>query len=186
MPIPGLWVPPSADPMLAMRNELDAERRAYAESAMGQIEHLRAELRRIDPYLTLERVHANAPDDDPATIPGYWHIVRHNPGAPDTWEPITGEHGEYVEPTSRIFDKLAEGDMWRDDYGRRARKRQARAAADRERDKERRRAAKALEFNERAAAATQVRISFDRDHRWTQNTAGRRAASERPTATTDQ
>ena len=44
---------------------------------------------------------------------GYYHIIRDNSeaGAPDTVMIIEGEHGQYVEPTSRVFDKLAAGDM---------------------------------------------------------------------------
>jgi hypothetical protein len=169
--VTAIWLP--SDPMLDARAEVDAERQAYAEERVAQMRHLIAELRRIDPYLDLVKVREDSPGDA-TVIPGYWHVVRHNPDAPDTWMPITGEDGEFAEPTSRIFDKLAEGDMWRDEHKVRARKRQAKDAADREREKERRRERLSSEMNERVLAATRTQISMNPDTPWTQNVDGRR------------
>lgn len=173
-----LWVPPTADPGLAARAEVDAQRRAYAEEKIAQYEHFNKELYAIDPYLELVRVREDAPDDDPAVWPGYWHVTKHNPGAPDSWMVIHGDNGEWAEPTSRIFEKLAEGDMWRDEYGRRARKRQAERAAAKEREKENRQALLAEELRDRVNAATRTFVSMDQSTPWSQNHAGRRGAGK--------
>lgn len=180
---PGLWVPPAADPLRDTRRQVDAERAAFVEHMRGllpETRRLNGELRRVDPYLELVFVAERAPDDDPAMIPGCWHLVRHNPDASDTWMPIHDGDGGYVDPrdaASRVFDKLAEGNMWNASHLQRQRKREARRAAEREREKERQRQERVDEANERWAAASQVRISFSPEHRWTQNTGGRRGAN---------
>jgi hypothetical protein len=174
----GLWLPPSAQPLVDERHAVDAERAQLADDHMHRlledVRRINAELRRIDSHLELVFVGDRAPDLLPEVRPGRWHVVRRNPGAPDTWMPVVGPAGEYVEPTSRIFERLAQGDMWRDEYGHRARRRQAHAAAERERRRDLDREQRATELRERVAAATQVRISFNPDERWSQNVAGRR------------
>lgn len=184
-----LWTPQSAERQA--RAQVDAEREAFAEYMRGLLPETRRmneELRRIDPYLELVFVGERAPDDDPAIVPGRWHVVRHNPDAPDTWMPVVGENDGYAEPTSRIFDKLAVENMWNASHLERKRKREARRAAERERDKERNRALKAQEFNERHAAATRTQVSMNTDVPWAQNFQGtkrRGPKSGRPDSITE-
>jgi hypothetical protein len=47
-------------------------------------------------------------------IPGFWHIKREN-GAdlPDTYLPITGPSGEFMEPHQGVLDMLREKDLQR-------------------------------------------------------------------------
>lgn len=183
-----LWTPQSAA-VRESRAQADAERQAFAEYMRGLLPETRRmnkELRRIDPYLELVFVGDRAPDDDPAVVPGRWHVVRHNPGAPDTWMAVVGENNAYAEPTSRIFDKLAEENMWNASHLERKRKREARRAAERERDKERLRASSAEEFNEHLAAATRTQVSMNTDVPWAQNHEGtkrRGPKSGRPDST---
>jgi hypothetical protein len=185
MPVQGLWVPPSADPLIDARRQIDAERQALADEQIHElltdVRHMNAELRRIDPYLELVLVGDRAPgpshpDYDPAIVPGRWHVVRHNPDAPDTWMPVTGHDGSYTEPTSRIFDRLAEGDMWTEEYGNRQRRRAAKAAAEKQRARDNRREQQREEFVERYHAATRTQISMNTSTPWSQNHAGQRAA----------
>lgn len=177
MTVRGLWLPPAADANLDARRQTDAERAEFVEYMRGLLPETRRmneELRRVDPYLELVFIGDRAPDDDPAIVPGRWHVVRHNPDAPDTYMPVTGDGGSYAEPTSRVFDKLAEGNLWNASHLQRQRKREARRAAERQRAKELRREQFADDATDRWKAASEVRISFSPEHRWTQNVAGRR------------
>lgn len=171
-----LWTPHSAQAR-ATRAQQDAERQAFVEYMRGLLPETRRinrELHDIDPYLELVFVGERAPDDDPAIVPGRWHVVRHNPDAPDTWLPVVGENDSYAEPTSRIFERLAEGNMWNSSHLERKRKREARRAAERERDKERNRVAMAEELNEHLAAASRTQVSLNTDTPWAQNHQGTR------------
>lgn len=48
-------------------------------------------------------------------IPGRWHVRRVNEGAPDSYMPITGPKGEYVEPHFGVLDQLRQRDLWKKD-----------------------------------------------------------------------
>lgn len=183
MPVRGLWIP-GGDELVDIRHEVDAERQAYVQERLAHLEHLNKELRAIDPYLELVKVRDDAPDDDPAVKPGFWHVVRRNPGAADSWMPVTDDIGRFVEPTSRIFERLAEGNMWNDSYGRRQRKRAAERAAEKERAEESRKRRLAEEMQERYLAATRTFVSMDRSTPWTQNASpnARRDAAGRKKA----
>lgn len=179
-----LWVPPSAEPLLETRRQVDAERMAlvaHMRDLLPITRQMNEELQRIDPLLELVFVGERAIDDDPAIIPGRWHLVRHCPNAPDDWKPITGAGGEYTEPTSRIFEKLAEGNMWNASHLRRQRQRDARDAAARERAKEAAREARREEMRDRVLAATRTQVSLTDARPWTQNTepAAQREAGAR-------
>lgn len=63
----------------------------------------------------LELVFIKEKATSPDVVPGRWHVKRHNDGdAPNSYIPITGEKGEYIEPSpDRIIARLNEMDMWR-------------------------------------------------------------------------
>lgn len=67
-------------------------------------------LKEIDPRLGLVRAHERA--DAPGLIPGYWHVRRRNaPPAADTYMPITGPHGEFMEPHTGVLEELRYADL---------------------------------------------------------------------------
>lgn len=69
-------------------------------------------LREIDPYLDLVKV-TDREDSLPFGMrPGYWHLSRQNPDAPDSYIPIQGTDGEYVEPVSELVDWVRKQDQW--------------------------------------------------------------------------
>lgn len=167
-----LWVPPSVSKELQ-----DSTRAATAELMQmvylkGVMDEFNKELKAIDPYLELalatEKVLAGNP-----LRPGYWHIIRHNPGAPPTVMTIEGPNGEYMEPNSEVFRKLKEdSDMWNPASMHRKRKREEELEAAKERRKAREREARQEELMERYAAATRTQVSMSGD--WTQNVAGKK------------
>jgi hypothetical protein len=115
---------------------------AEREKLSHRHEHLKwfdAELKRIDWRLSLVRAHDGAVDRD--LIPGYWHIKRDNSqhGMADSYLPIKGPNGEFMEPHSGVLDRLRERDMQRPGaweemirwHDREEDERQARLAAER-------------------------------------------------------
>lgn len=71
------------------------------------------ELKMIDWRLSLVRAHDGAVDRD--LIPGYWHVKRDNSqhGMADTYMPIMGPNGEFMEPHAGVLQRLRERDMQR-------------------------------------------------------------------------
>lgn len=169
-----LWVPPK---YVQAREEFEAEMRqrlAYGELARvkGVLDEFNHELKRIDSKLELVR----APADCGTTgmKPHYYHVVRWNEGAPPTFFVVEGEHGEFVEPTSRVFDKLREGDLWDPQVMRRIRQARSDAEAASAKLRAREQAERQEEIRERVAAVTRSQVSMNTDTPWSQNAAGRR------------
>jgi hypothetical protein len=138
--------------------------------------------REIDPNLVMVKAHDLIAPGTPLK-PGFYHVLRRNDGAPMTVIPIT-EHGRYVEPDSRLFTKLAAGNMTqrrvRDQIDRQDRAAEEAAHRDEERAKQDRR----TELVERTKAVTRAQISLNRSVPWTQNsspTSRRDAAGRRST-----
>lgn len=167
----GLWVPP------AVQRDLVNRRMEYQAELfhMMQMKHTMDEfnelLQEIDPYLQLvkaeEVVKAGVP-----LRPGFWHVVRHNPGAPPSVMTIEGENGEYIEPTSRVFELLQKNDMWNSNSLKEEnRKRRALQEAE-NRQKDRDRQARQEEMLERYNAATRTQVSMIPG--WSQNVSGKR------------
>jgi hypothetical protein len=132
-------------------------------------------LQEIDPYLQLvkaeDKVKAGVP-----LRPGFWHVIRHNPGAPPSVMTIEGENGEYIEPTSRVFELLQKNDMWNSNSLKEEnRKRRALQEAE-NRQKERDRESRQEEMYERYLAATRTQVSMLPN--WSQNVAGKRGRSK--------
>lgn len=152
--------------------------RVQARQAMTHvkdvIDRFNYELRRIDPKLEMFRAGEVA---EPPVVPGYYHIVRWNDGAAPSIITIEGEHGEFVEPTSRVFEMLARNDLWDPNNMRLLRQRQALADQAAEKLKIREREERQAEILERYLAGTRTFVSMDRSLPWSQNVAGRRGAS---------
>jgi len=168
-----MWLPPSVS-----REHLDSTAKHEAALSLmthvkGQLEDWTAELKRIDPYLELIRA---APNATAAGLrPGFYHVMRHNPGAPPSLLVIEYPDGSYREPDSGILDMLRHADMWDDRVIRDREKRnreieKSLAACEEREDRERQE-----EMMERLDALTKVRVSMNRDSPWSQNVAGQKA-----------
>lgn len=97
---------------------------AQAASELAFLRTWNRDLKEIDPYLEL--VKAKPQVTAQGLRPGFWHVIRRNPGAP-TCRVLVVEtpEGEYKEPDSSLFDELRKNDMW-DDRTVRARERRSR------------------------------------------------------------
>lgn len=105
---------------------------------------------------------------------GYYHIIRDNSetGAPDTVMIVEGEHGEFVVPTSRVFEKLAAGDLHDDRNLRRFLEHQQ-AEHDRvEREKQADRAERREHLGELVDAYTRTSVPGTGVGPWRQNQKG--------------
>lgn len=135
-------------------------------------ERFNRELRQIDHRLEMRYF-----GDDPnlvGAIPNRYTLVLTPEVGPRTLIVLHGPRGEFMEPTSAVFSKLAEGDLWN---GRAKRDREkAMESAERARDRQRQREQDDIheELKDRHNAATRTWVSMNRDTAWTQNVAGKR------------
>jgi hypothetical protein len=132
--------------------------------------HWNRELKEIDPYLELIR----AREDSTLMKPGFWYVLRHNPGAPPSLMCVEGPDGEYVEPNSGLFEKLRSSDMWNAEAERDRQERIRRAEAAEQRRKGRESEDRVQEMAERWAAVTRTQVSMSRSSPWSQNVRGRK------------
>jgi hypothetical protein len=173
-----LWVPPRVS------KELLEERLLFEQMAalMFEVERdavcdeLNRQLEPIDPNVQIVRAKPTVRTGFPIK-PGFYHFVRHNPGAPLSITPITGPNDEYVVPGSQVVDMLRERDLQnpqvRRDMERREEERQARLEA----EKQQMRDEIDTEVTERVLAATRTQVSLNRDSAWSQNANGRRGVA---------
>src|SRR3954465_12073717 len=146
-----IWVPQQSNRRLLEERRQFAAELAQMMYVKGVMDEFNKELREIDPYLELVQAKEKVLAGNPLK-PGYWHIVRHNPGAPPTVMTIEGENGEYIEPSAEIFRKLKEdNDMWNPATAHRRRKREAQLEEAKERRKVREREDRQQELSERWA-----------------------------------
>lgn len=126
------------------RQAADAELALLAQTS-EQLRHAREfnkELRAIDPYLELVFIKGNGrtPQEAPdGVVWDRWHVIRHNPGAPDTPMAITTPDGGPREPDSGVLRELREGDMYNATARARVIRRRAKRAEDKQRAKDARR-----------------------------------------------
>jgi hypothetical protein len=133
------------------------------------------QLKHIDPHLELVWWPAHNPPA-PGFIGGRYHLIRHNPNASGSVEPLLGPNGAYREPDSSLFEWLSRSDMW-NDQANRERRRIMQAARDAQASaQQREREDIALELKERVDAATRASVSMTPG--WTQTAAGKRARKE--------
>ena len=89
----------------------DLERDRWAQSQHDYAKEFeRRVLKHLDPRLELRFVHPSAPREYDV-IPGRWHVVLRNEQGPDTWKPITGPNGEYIEPHGGLVEQLQSMDL---------------------------------------------------------------------------
>lgn len=129
-------------------------------------------LQQIDERLMMVRAHQLIPAGTPL-VPGFYHVLRVNDDAPMSVFAVHA-NGHFCEPDSRVFERLAAGDMhdprtfrhWRE-----AERAQVRANA---REIEDDNAERRDELQARVKAATRAQVSLDRTIPWTQSSRGRR------------
>jgi hypothetical protein len=132
-----MWLPDSV-----RRDAQDASAKYEAELRASteireSMDYWNRRLKEIDPYLELAKASHDA--HRTGLRPGYWHVMRHNPGAPTSFIVHEGPHGEFREPDSGLLETLAAGDMWSERTMREQQRlaQKARDAKDRERRRER-------------------------------------------------
>lgn len=65
-------------------------------------------------YPDMHCVFAGEKASYPGIVPGRWHVVQPGKGgAPDSYLPIVGPGGEYMELTEKVFEWLAQRDLHR-------------------------------------------------------------------------
>lgn len=167
-----LFVPPG------VTRELQQERLAhYARVAAlthysDVMDDFNADLKQIDPYLELVKAKESIEAGTPLK-PGYWHVIRHNPGAAPSIMTIEGPDGEYVEPSSAVFERLQGWcDLQNPAVERRRRQRTDEIARAQQRRLAREREEAEQETLQRYLAGTRTQVSMAPN--WSQNTAGRR------------
>lgn len=167
----GLWTPPMASRELVERRLEYAAGLAHMVHMKDTMDYFNKQLQEIDPYLQLvkaeEKVSAGTP-----LRPGFWHVIRHNPGAPPSVMTIEGEEGEYIEPNSRIFTLLQKNDMWNSNSLKEENRKRRLLQEAEDRQKEREREARQQEMLERYKAATRTQVSMIPG--WSQNVSGKR------------
>lgn len=158
-----------------LRREAEGLRELQVEARFKWAREFEAELKRID-----HRLFGPVFCPDPAPLdavvmgaqPGRWHVGRENEGAPTSLLPILGPNGEYMEPTSRVFEQLKQMDWWDDRVMRDRRKRERELEEAKARREERERKEFDEECYERYMAVSRTQVSMNRDTPWTQNHAG--------------
>jgi hypothetical protein len=108
--VSGLILPDVVEHRMALEHSL--EQLGAKRERAGWLRYFDQQLQAIDPKLSL--VKARDEVYDVAMIPGFWHVRREN-GADlqDTFLPITGPGGQFIEPHSGVLDGLRSNDLQR-------------------------------------------------------------------------
>jgi hypothetical protein len=169
-----LFLPPR------VARELLEERRQFAgaidrETYKDEVCHRwDKELSRLDPLLEMVRARDCFVVGTPL-LPGHYHVIRRNEGAPPSVIPIRGPEG-FIYPPGRLLEQLKTMDL-QDARVERMRERVQRSLEERaERDRERVREERQREILERWWATSRTQVSMNPDVPWHQNAAGRRGA----------
>lgn len=170
-----LWLPPSA------RQAARDKRAAYDRAVLnGMALHARLEewnrdLREIDPHLELVR--ASVQTSHPALVPGFYHLIRHNPGVPVSVLVVGDRDGRLVlghadeplgfrEPDSSLFEEIKKQDLWSDRSTREREKRAREAERQASKRRERERADIVTEVRDRVKATFSPGVSMAQAGPW--------------------
>jgi hypothetical protein len=126
----------------------------------SKLDFYNKELYRIDPHLKVMLAKPNAEHE--ALRPGYYHLIRMEPGRPAYVKPVEYDNGEWCDLDSSIFDLVAENDLWNDRAVADRKLRQRRAEAARQRQRDRESQDRVTEYNERWKSANSTQISVSR------------------------
>lgn len=170
-----LWTPPKVRREL---QETTAEHNSAVlsmfELQYGILDKWNRELKKIDPLLRLGRAKEKA--HAPGVEPGFYHLIRINPGAPIWVQPLHDGQGNFVEPTSRMLDLLRASDLQNTAAVRAREAEDAAQVRAVEKAKEDGHEERVDTMMEHWRASSQVRIPFRGLERtgWSQAVAGRR------------
>lgn len=166
-----MWIPDSAKRQMERSRFNDDVAARIVADTLATMNEFNYELQQIDPLLEIVRAGDRI---DPGTPlkPGYWHVIRRNEGAPWSVMVVEGENGEYVEPTSRLFEKLRQGDLWSPENMKRIETARQKATEAAERMKTRERQERQQELMERWKATSQTQVSMNVGEGWAQNING--------------
>jgi hypothetical protein len=180
--MPHLLVPPTVAYELAQRTlsfRQDVLRSIRLDDDDPLLAEFTARLQRIDPSIIMVRALDRVVPGVPMR-PGYYHLLIDNGmSVPLTVTPIEGDDGEFVVPTSRVFEKLAAGNMHDDRNWERWARYQREVYEANEREKARDREERIDHRVELVDAYTRTSVPGTGAGPWTQNQAGRRDAGER-------
>jgi len=173
MTTPTLWTPRRVDKRLDDRRSFRADvLRSLDYSPDPLLDQFNTQLRRIDDRLLMVRANQQVVPGVPMR-PGHYHLLVDNgPEVPLTATVIEGDDGQFVTPTSRVFEKLAAGDLReRRNWERFAAiDRERKAAVDRERARDRE---ERIDHRiELVNAYTRTSVSTTTAIPWRQNQAG--------------
>lgn len=165
-----LFVPPK------VARELLAERQKYvadldAACHVDQVcKDWTRELRRLDPLLRMVRA-PEYPVVGTPLLPGHYHMIRDNPGAPPSVTPVRGPNGE-VDPPGSLLERLKSMDL-QDARVVAAREREQREVqASHDRDVQRHREDRDQNILEKWLAVSRTQISMNDSVPWAQNHQG--------------
>lgn len=176
-----LFLPPTVARELLderARYEADVTRACHSDHVCEQWNR---ELARLDPLLRMMRAPETEVVGTPL-VPGHYHLIRINEGAPASVTPIRGPDGEFIYPPGRLLEQIKSMDL-QDTRVERMRERTQRVLDERlERDKERLREERQREVLEKWWAASRTQVTTNTTVPWTQNHAGRRGARKKSRA----
>lgn len=155
---PKLWAP------LGVGHEARADEAELMSQVFSE-QYIRAlyepDLKAIDPALELRKAQDTVTPGN-GLKPGYWHIIRHEPGFVSYVTPLEYPDGSPREPGSWMYEHLAKEDMWSNRSVKAAHERNRKLMEARAREEERERQDRVGDFNERYAAANRVQILVPR------------------------
>lgn len=135
------------------------------------------ELKRLDPLLEMVRAPEQQIIGTPL-VPGHYHLIRRNQGAPVSVTPVSGPGGEFVEPPGRLLEQIKSTDLWDVNVTRMRERIRDAEESRRERQKEANRTDRQERIVDHFKAVTQASVSMNRDAPWHQNMAGRRGVKK--------
>lgn len=170
-----LWVPPSVTRKLREETaEYNEATLAMFELQYGILDKWNRELKKFDPLMRLGKAHDNA--EGVGVIPGYYHLIRINPGQP-IWAIPIHDNGKFAEPTNAMLDMLRNSDMQNPQVLRDKERMAKQEAESKKREKLRKREEREDAMMEAWSSIYQPKVAFG-EKGWTNSTAGKRGKSD--------
>lgn len=170
-----LWVPPSVSRELREgtqeHNEATLSMFYMDQGVCAKWNKDSSPLRKFDPLMRVGKAKPNA--DATLVTPGYYHLIRINPGAPLTAMPLHVK-GEFVEPGEWMIDVLRQMDLQNPQVTRAREEEKRRAEAAKEREKQNDRERRDEILMEKWRAHDRPKFNFDPDVKWSNSTDGKR------------
>lgn len=129
------------------------------------------ELRRLDPLMQLVKAPEYTVVGMPL-VPGHYHLIRWNEGAPPSVTPVRHADGSFRVPDSSLLDKLRFLDLQSAQVVAAHRVMQAREQIAEAREKANTREARQGSILERYKAVSRTQVSMNDETPWAQNHAG--------------